>query len=273
LDTLSAFVENPTSHYSPAPGSPYSLGSNTGSLEGIATTPDGNFVYVVSLGGAVSGFSVASNGSLTVVPGSPFPVANNSMDAVTDAAGKFLFVVNSSSVSVFTIDSASGSLSATGAPVALPASSLPTPGMAATTPSPANYLYVALTSANAVAAFSFDATTGALTPVSGSPFPVGLGPLTLTTTAKAVYVSNPLDGTISALAWDKTTGALTPISGSPFNAQAGSGAMAALYDQYLYLPSTNSIVAFSIDGSGALTPLSGSPFAAGVHLWGGLTAF
>src|SRR5258707_2225578 len=76
--TLYAFTIAGSGRYSPAPGSPYSLGSSTGFSEGVATTPDGKFVYVSGLGGGISGFSIAGDGSLTPVPGSPFPVASES---------------------------------------------------------------------------------------------------------------------------------------------------------------------------------------------------
>jgi 6-phosphogluconolactonase len=248
------------------------LTSSTGFLESVAIRPDGKFVYVLGLSGGINGLSVAGNGSVVAIPGSPFPVAAGSVEAVTDSSGKFLFVVNSSTVSVFTIDPATGRLSATGSPVPLPTVTLATPGMAVTTPSPGNFLYIVLTSANSVAAFSFD-TTGALTPVSGSPFAVGSAPLALAATTKAVYVMDTFDNMISALAWDNGTGKLSPISGSPFNAQGGSGEMAQLNGQNLYAAAPNTIVAFSISSSGALNPLAGSPFPAGAQLKGNLTAF
>jgi 6-phosphogluconolactonase (cycloisomerase 2 family) len=269
---LYGFNENTANQYSPAPVSPYSLTSSTGLLESIAIRPDGKFVYVVGLSGGIDGLAVVGDGSVAAITGSPFPVATGSVEAITDSSGKFLFVVNSSTVSVFTIDRTTGSLSAAGSPVPLPTATLATPGMAITTPGPGNFLYIALTGAKSVAAFSFD-TTGTLTPVSGSPFAVGSAPLTVTATAQAVYVMNAFDNTISALAWDRGTGQLAPISGSPFDAQGGLGEMAPLNGQYLYAAGPNAIAAFSISSSGALTPLSGSPFPAGAQLKGALTAF
>jgi len=274
LNTLSAFVLS-GSQYLVAPGSPYPLGSATGFLGGITITPDGRFVYAVGLSGTISGFSISGNGSLAVISGSPFSVPLGSVEAVTDSGGKFLFVVNSSSVSAFTIDSITGALTAAGQPVALPASILTTTESAATSPT-GNFLYVALTQGNSVAAFSFDSTTGALTAVPRSPFAVGSGPNTLTMTPTTLYVMDSLDGRISALAWDKATGALTEVSGSPFPAEGTSGDMATLIGQYLYAtrlslsPSSDAIAAFTIDSSGGLSPLAGSPFPAGVPLSGGI---
>jgi 6-phosphogluconolactonase (cycloisomerase 2 family) len=141
LDKLSAFVLN-GNQYLAAPGSPYAGGSGPSLLEDVTTTPNGNFVYGLGLSGTISGFSVAANGSLTAISGSPFSVAPNSVDAATDASGKFLFAVNASSVSAFTIDSTTGALSC-GTSRCLPGSTLPSPGFAATTPI-GNFLYVAV---------------------------------------------------------------------------------------------------------------------------------
>jgi 6-phosphogluconolactonase len=260
--------------YSPVQGSPFPLTSSTGFFESVAIRPDGKFAYVIGLSGGITGLSIAANGSVAPISGSPFPAPTNSVAAVTDSAGTFLFVVSSSAISVFTIDSASGTLTTTGAPVSLPGATLSTAGMAAVTPSPGNFIYIALAGANSLAAFSFDAT-GTLKPVNGSPFAVGAGPLNITATPSTVYAMNSLDNTISALAWDSATGALTQINGSPFSAQGGSGDLASLHDEFLYIPnpSANAIVGFSITPGGALTPLPGSPFPAGAQPRGVLAAF
>lgn len=276
MDKLYAFTSG---SLAAAPGSPYSLATSNGFLEGVAATPNGKFVYVVGLAGTISGFSIGSDLSLTPIPGSPFPVTAQSVAAATETSSKFLFVMNSSSVSAFTIDPATGALAAAGMPIALSASALATPEMAATAPG-SNFLYVAVNGTNHVDGFSFDTNTGVLTSVNGSPFPVGTGPLALTATASTLYVIDSLGGTISALAWDKSTGAISEITGSPFSAPYGSG-LTSLNGQYLYVtsvnnvspPFVNEILGYSINSSGSLTPLSGSPFPASVPLWGGLAAF
>jgi 6-phosphogluconolactonase (cycloisomerase 2 family) len=271
---VSAFVLN-GNQYLAAPGSPYIAGSGPSLLEAVTTAPNGKLVYALGLSGTIYGFSVAANGSLTAISGSPFSGPPNSVEAVIDASSKFLFVVNPLNISAFTIDSTTGALSAVGQPVALPATALPTPGFAATTPV-GNFLYVPLSAVNSVAAFSFDMTTGALTAVPGSPFPVGSMPQSLTATSTTIYVMES-DNKISALAWDNTTGALREIGGSPFDAQGASGGeMATLSGRYLYAtrvnnlisPITDAIVGFAIDSSGALSPIPGSPFASNVPLWG-----
>jgi 6-phosphogluconolactonase len=275
LDQVSAFVLN-GDQYLAAPGSPYPGGSGPSSLEAVTITPNGKFLYVLGLSGTISAFSIANNGSLIAISGSPVSVAPNSVEAVIDASSKLLFVVNPFSISAFTIDSTTGALSAVGQPVALPATALPTPGFAATTPI-GNFLYVPLSAVSSVAAFSFDMTTGALTAVPGSPFPVGSMPQSLTATSTTIYVMGSLDNKISAFAWDNSTGALSEIGGSPFDSQGVSGGdMATLSGRYLYasrvnnliLPTTDAIVGFTIDTSGALSPIPGSPFVSSVPLSG-----
>ena len=277
--TVSAFVMGTGALYSSAPGSPYPA-SGIGLLGAVVTTPDGRYVYVAGAGGGVHGFSIASDGSLVQVPGSPFPVVANSVDVVVDNAGKFLFAISGSSVSVFAINASDGSLTAAGSPVALPAVTLPTPGMAATVSATASFLFVALGNSNSVAAFAIDANTGALMPVAGSPFATGNAPFDVTATSTAVYVTNNLDGTISAFTWDRNTGVLTAISGSPFSA-AWAGGLTSLGGQYLYVtsvnnvfpPFVNSILGYSIGSSGVLSPLPGFPYSPGVQLSGGIAAF
>jgi hypothetical protein len=134
-------------------------------------------------------------------------------------------LVYRSTVSVFTIDAATGSLSVAGSPVPRPTTTLATPGMAVT-PDPGNFLYIALTA-----------------------------PLTVTASAKAVYVMNTFDNPISASTWDSGTGKLTPINGSPFNAQGGSGervfaerAVSLCSVQHQFVASTHSFIGITISG-------------------------
>jgi len=270
---LFAFNGNQAGKFLPAPGSPFSLSTNIGFLGDVAVRPDGKFAYVLGESGGIVGLSINSDGSLAAIPGSPFPVASGTVAAVTDSSGALLFAVGAIGVSVFTIDSVTGALTSTGIPVVLPGAIFSTFGLAAASPSPGNFLYVALSGSNSVAVFSFD-STGKLLQVNGSPFAAGKSPLTLTATAQTVYVMNSGDNTISALALNSATGALTPINGSPFNAQGGLGELAVLHGRFLYVPGPgNGVTGFSIDGTGALAPLAGSPFPIGEKLSGTVSTF
>lgn len=83
-----------------------------------------------------------------------------------------------------------------------------------------SFLYVASQAVNTVSAFKIDTTTGALTPVPGSPFTAGDGAkwVAIAPSGKFAYVANYEAGTISAFAIDASSGALEAVAGSPFQA-------------------------------------------------------
>ncbi len=129
------------------------------------------------------------------------------------------------------------------------------------------FLYAG-TANGGVAAFTVDANTGALTPISGSPFMVGTGAIHLAAdpSGKFLYTSSAALGgpDIQTLAINATSGALT-ASGS-FTANITPGAIAVdPSGKNAYVvpdPSANSgsITAFSIDPSShALLALPGQP--------------
>ena len=120
-----------------------------------------------------------------------------------------------------------------------------------------------------VSAYTIDGTTGALTPVAGSPFPTGLGPqgVTVDPSGRFLYVANLASSNVSAYTIDPATGALTEVAGSPF--AAGTAPRTVAIDpagQFAYVANVNSnnVSAYTIDAtSGALTAVPGSPFGAG----------
>jgi 6-phosphogluconolactonase len=156
--------------FPPPPTSPTSSGGN--SPQGIRVTPDGNFVVVVNQAtNSVSVFSLNSGtGALTEVSGSPFATGNLPNPVAIDPSSKFVFVGNTGagSLSAYTIDSAGG-LKLTGTPIQLAANSQPS--SIAVDPA-GKFVYVSIVPQQ-IAGFTIDPTTGALTPISGSPFSVG----------------------------------------------------------------------------------------------------
>jgi 6-phosphogluconolactonase (cycloisomerase 2 family) len=78
-----------------------------------------------------------------------------------------------------------------------------------------------------IAASKMDPTTGALTPVAGSPFDERLspGPLAVDPAGKFVFVANQSTAAPSAISVfkiDQTTGALTEVANSPFSSGSGT---------------------------------------------------
>lgn len=119
-----------------------------------------------------------------------------------------------------------------------------------------------------VSAYTIDAMTGVLTPVSGAPFPTGTSPffVMVDPTGRFVYVANVNSHDVSAYAIEATTGALTPVPGSPFSAGAGRNEVTVdPSGQFVYVVNgAGDVSAYTIDpGSGALTSIPGWPFPAG----------
>ena len=68
-----------------------------------------------------------------------------------------------------------------------------------------------------VSAYTINNTTGALSPVGGSPFPTGFMPISVTVdpSGRFVYVTNSGSSSVSAYTINSITGVLSPIGGSP----------------------------------------------------------
>jgi len=125
---------------------------------------------------------------LSPVPGSPFAAGLFPDSVAVDSSGKFAYVGDLfGGVSAYTIDSTTGALSlVTGSPFAAGSG----PRSVAVDPSGkftyvANQCGVTCTVNGNVSAYTIDSTTGALTPVSGSPFAAGSFPLSVAIAAQS----------------------------------------------------------------------------------------
>ena len=129
-----------------------------------------------------------------------------------------------------------------------------------------SFVYVTDTgTTGGISAYFANPTSGALTPVPGSPFAVGGAGgdgIVVAPNQRFAYVSSA--NTISAYAINSATGVLTSISGSPFSIGATpNGLVVDPSGRFLYAVCATAVVAgFTIDQStGALTNIVGSPFA------------
>jgi DNA-binding beta-propeller fold protein YncE len=165
----------------PLAGSPYPAGEGPASVA-VDPAPGANIlgvrVVVVpnTRSNNVSVFSVASDGTLTPVPGSPFPAGGAPSSAATGQVMPLGFayvtIPELNDVVGYSIDDATGALT----PLAnspFPAGTRP---LSVAMAAGGNFVYVANSGSNSLSAFAVDPGTGALTPVSGSPFPVGQSP-------------------------------------------------------------------------------------------------
>lgn len=235
------------------------------------TDPAGKYLFVAdSNSNGVDAFAIdGADGSLSLIPGSPFPAGNTPSGVAVDPAGKFVYVSDNDDpmggISAYAIDSSGALAAAPGSPFATGNSSAG-PGPLAVHPN-GKFLYVALSgNVNAnhlISAFKIDAATGALSAVAGSPFATGGNPNTMALdgAGRFLYTANTQDDTVSAFAINPTTGTLTPIAGSPYNVSSVGALTVEASGQYLYVASDSNVAGFAIDPCrGALTALPGSPF-------------
>jgi 6-phosphogluconolactonase len=191
----------------------------------------------------------------------------------TLATARFAFISNADAltVSVFSIDSANGSLT----PIA--GSPFPAVGaqqLFAVAMSPTGkFLAVADGLASTVLIFSIDQNTGALTQVAGSPFATetdaGTSGVTFDKTGSYLYAANYTTSNISAFSVNPDTGALAAIAGSPFAAPDGAETVAIDPSGKFALVAgfnAKAVAVYSVDpDSGALTQVAGSPFSTGAE--------
>ena len=204
--------------------------ANTNPTE-ILFTHSGQFVYVTNPEiGMVTGFSF-TNGVLSLVPGTPVSSGQGggALGLAVDASDQFLYVTN-------------------------PSATNPPPNQATT---------------GNISGFNIDATSGALTPMIGSPFTStvgGAGPTSITVdpTGRLVYAVTP-GSSLSVWCFQITypNGQLVLVPNSPFSVAAGG--LFALFDpsgRFFYIGSAIGIEAYTYNPStGVLTPILGSPFS------------
>jgi 6-phosphogluconolactonase (cycloisomerase 2 family) len=156
----------------PVAGSPFASGGNP---HGLAFGASGRYLYTANLTGrnsTVSGFGIDPvSGALTMLDGSPYPVAVDHAMA-TDRGGAYLYVTVGGNVVGYGIDDATGALSAlAGFPVAAGANAY-----SVTFDRTNQFLYVGNDGDATVTGFTFHMLTGSLNPIPGSPFAAGNSP-------------------------------------------------------------------------------------------------
>jgi len=276
---ISAFaVDSTTGALTAVPGSPFAAGTDPKAMA-LATPVDGGYnLYVANAGSdAVSAYTIDANtGALT--PMSPATIATGKGPAsiVIDSNLGYAFVANkggSNDISAF-------SIGGTGVLIPVPGSPFPAGGnpLSLEFGAGGKFLYTANPDATnpSISGFSIDPTTGALSPVSGSPFRLPVSHYMAIEQTGIQTGSNPISGylyvttdaSIVGYAFDWTTGALTALPGFPVAAGANAYSVSIEGNQFLYVANEGSanISGFTLDlSTGALTPMAGSPFPAGNH--------
>lgn len=170
-------------------GSPFIVGASS-SPTALAYSPNGTLLAVTDVSNnTVAVFSVAANGALTAVSGSPFATGTTPEDLSFSPNGQLLAVTNFSdnTVSIFSVASNGTLTPVAGSPFATGVN----PQGVSFSPNGLN-LAVVNDSDNTVSVFSVS-SAGALTPVAGSPFSTGANSL-------PTYVAYSPDGTCLTVA-------------------------------------------------------------------------
>ncbi len=275
----------------------YTINASTGALTQVATYPDGTNPAAVSLapnglfafsasnsGTEVHAFTInQTTGALTEVSGSPYSTgfvvgsAYPDIGVAPNSANLYLASAGDGEMAGFSINQTTGQLTALpGSPYAAGADA---GGIPAFSPNGTDVYVVDQnqTAAGGVYGFSIDATTGALTPISGSPFAAGVYPVWISFTPKGnfAYVSNnggTTSGanTVSAYSVNAATGALTPLA-TPTYAMNETPQDLTIDSSgtHLYVAmgtggSVGEVEGFTINSDGSLTAIAGSPWPVGL---------
>jgi 6-phosphogluconolactonase (cycloisomerase 2 family) len=250
-------------------GSPVAAGS---AVRSIVMHPSGKFLYAANSGdgpptGDVSLFTISSTGTLTEVTPRTNVGTTPTLLAM-DSAGTFLYVGNAASnnISVFSIDSGTGALTAVaGSPFPTGLSPLnmqvgPSGG----------FLYVTGEESTTGVVEVFSINQGVLTPLSpNTTFVTGTNPYGLTIAASGgfLYTANTLNSSISEFMIN-ADGSLQELSGSPIGENVTWAPVALFIDKsgkfvYVANQGSSNLAAYTIGSDGTLTLLSGSPFSTG----------
>jgi 6-phosphogluconolactonase len=250
-----------------ASGSPYSVLAL--GVDGVAFSPTGQILAAAasSEGPTLPMFSVASDGTLTPVSGSPFRYIASSV--AFSPSGSLLAAPTPGSISQAGAGLNLLSVATSGKLSPVSGSPFPMTGNGGS-------LGVAYGSGGLIAATATDdagvsmfsvGPNDSVTQVAGSPFATGNYPLgvAFNPAATLLAVANEEDNTISLFSVG-AGGVLTQVSGSPFATGNGPSSVAFSPSGSLLAVanSTDGTVSlFSVGAGGTLTPVSGSPFSSG----------
>jgi len=249
-----------------------SAGAGAGAIP--AFSPDGNYLYVMDQAttgvgaNSVSGYAIGSDGSLTAIPGSPFPAGTGPTWISFTPDGKFAYVANTGEDTISAYSVSSGAL----APLSTPTFATNEHPEDLTIDVSGTHLYAPVANGStpgAVDWFTIDPTTGLLTggkAVPADTVAAGVTPffLDIAPNGKFAYVSSKGGAEVFEYSIDPTSGALTPLSPAFITTGAGSLPQFITIDGsgkfgYTANEGTNNISEFTIDPtSGVLTPIPGN---------------
>lgn len=270
--TISAYSINPVAgSLTRVAGSPFLADGGNGGDYSLTTAPNGELLFATAdTETDIHVYSIAGNGSISQVAGSPFPIGVNAQGLKVTPNGKFLLVGEGSAnaVGVYSIASSGALIAVPGSPFPTSASPLDVDVNCA-----GDLVFVIDDgsyngSYSTIDVFSMS-REGSLAPVSGNPFYNGSsstnGGLALSPNGEYLFVTDTFSSEISALAVS-SDGALSQVPGSPFATSDWPGGVSATADGkfvYAALFAVAEIEGRSIATNGGLSPVPGTPFSTG----------
>lgn len=272
-NSISAFEVNSDGTLTPVPGSPFLTGGNGGICFDIGSTrtihPGGGRLYATNFSsGSVSGFDIHNDGSLTPIPGSPFPTSPgaNPIGVASSANGHLLFVARQffppgGGIDVFDINSDGSLTLVPGSPFGVGKFA----GFDALFDVRRKNV-ISDTNDNHVSVFHVE-ESGALVPIPGSPFTTPTSnnhKMALGSQGSCLYVAGGGDPRVSAMEVRKD-GTLVNASGSPVvtGQTLVIGAATTQQGNFAYFGGSPFISGFSVNNTCQMTPIPGSPFSTG----------
>ena len=275
-----AFTINQTSGaLTPVAGSPFNTGFATGSTyPDIAVDAQSAHLYLASAGdNEVAGFAIDStSGALTALPRSPYAAgAGAGAIPAFSPDGKFLYVMDQGTTGATANTVYGYAIGSDGSLTAISANGFPAgtkPSWIIFTPN-GKYAYVADSGADAISAYSVNATTGALTPLATPTFATDEHPQDLTMDSSGTHLYAPVanGSTAGAVDWFTINADGTLTGGQAGGDSIPAGVSPVYLDidpaaPFAYVSSAGGaeVYGYAINATtGALTAISGSPFSTG----------
>jgi 6-phosphogluconolactonase (cycloisomerase 2 family) len=280
---LTAVAGSPFTTLSGTSTTPNACGGrgSPGDTRAVTFDPTGMFGYVTNgsflgyLNIGVWEFTIdPTTGVPNLVPGTEVAACYQPWSVTIDPSGQFAYVPSfvvtpspGAALYAFTINAVTGALvPVAAAPYVQPAAA---GGDGALTIEPTGrFAYQPDYNNNEIWAFAIDSSTGALTPIAGSPFATGSTPTSIAIEPRGQFLYLVASGGVYTYAINNSTGALTVATGSSLVALSQASALQIdpsgqfAYTTAIVGAGQTGVYGYTIDSAtGALTPMPGSPFA------------
>ncbi|MGH9533461.1 MAG: beta-propeller fold lactonase family protein [Terriglobales bacterium] len=221
-----AFTMNPDGSLTAVAGSPFVAGAGVSHLALVSSAGGTTFLYAANsddASGSISAFKIGPNGTLTAVPGSPFPTVQGGGPEGLSGGGKWLYVAlkNAGAVAAFAIAD-DGSLT--------PLAGSPFPAGQGTysITGAGGALYAINNAGGTISSYAVDPFSGNLTTEAGSPFPGCVSAGDALYSNGIMFLPCASSNSIAGFEVEGANGTIQALPGSPFPSAAGPIALTQL---------------------------------------------